>query len=64
MSKVSTELEKLVKQWLNWDPNEQTRKEIQDLYNNGNENELKKRLGNRMTFGTAGMILFMMLIYI
>jgi glycosyltransferase A (GT-A) superfamily protein (DUF2064 family) len=62
MSKVSAELEKLVRQWLEWDPNEQTRKEIQDLYNSGNENELKKRLGTRMAFGTAGTIIFMMIV--
>jgi phosphomannomutase len=55
MSKVSKEVENLVRKWVEWDPNEQTRKEIQDLFNNGNENELKKRLGSRMTFGTAGL---------
>ncbi|KAK7464022.1 hypothetical protein BaRGS_00037986 [Batillaria attramentaria] len=50
-------LQGLVQQWLNWDKNEKTKKEIadlaQDLEKNGKE--LEKRLLQRMEFGTAGL---------
>lgn len=54
MEKLSAEVQKLVAQWLKWDPNPETKKEIQDLVDKSDEAELKKRLVNRISFGTAG----------
>lgn len=51
MTTIST----LVDQWLAWDRNEETRKEIQDLRDAKNEAKLQTLLGVRMAFGTAGL---------
>lgn len=48
-------LDELVRKWLSWDKNENTRKEITDLARQKNVKELQKRLGERMEFGTAGL---------
>jgi phosphomannomutase len=55
MDKLSAEVQKLAAQWLKWDPNPDTKKEIQDLVDKSDEAELKKRLVNRISFGTAGL---------
>eukprot|EP00761_Pharyngomonas_kirbyi_P013416 gb/GECH01013445.1/.p1 GENE.gb/GECH01013445.1/~~gb/GECH01013445.1/.p1 ORF type:complete len:596 (+),score=192.16 gb/GECH01013445.1/:1-1788(+) len=46
---------KLADQWLATDFNEATRKEIQDLLDQENQDELEKRLCKRISFGTAGL---------
>jgi hypothetical protein len=61
MDKLSAEVQKLAAQWLKWDPNPDTKKEIQDLVDKSDEAELKKRLVNRISFGTAGNFLSFML---
>lgn len=45
----------LVDEWLSLDRDEVTRKEIQDLFDKGEYEELYSRLKSRMTFGTAGL---------
>jgi len=45
----------LVQQWLEWDVNPATRKEIQALVAAGNKKELAARMLPRITFGTAGL---------
>lgn len=45
----------LVDQWLKWDQNPKTRQEIESLVAQGNAKELQKRLGSRISFGTAGL---------
>jgi hypothetical protein len=37
-------LESLVQDWLRLDQNEKTKKEIQDLWDTGNKDELEKRM--------------------
>ena len=44
----------LAAQWLEWDANPSTRKEIQDLVDKGDIAQLTTRLGSRIAFGTAG----------
>ncbi|TRM59430.1 hypothetical protein BD626DRAFT_408902 [Schizophyllum amplum] len=48
-------LEVLVKQWLNIDRNEATRKEIEQLWASKDIAQLEARLGSRIEFGTAGL---------
>eukprot|EP01114_Cavostelium_apophysatum_P020958 TRINITY_DN7176_c0_g1_i1.p1 TRINITY_DN7176_c0_g1~~TRINITY_DN7176_c0_g1_i1.p1 ORF type:complete len:607 (-),score=197.81 TRINITY_DN7176_c0_g1_i1:64-1842(-) len=55
MASLSTEVRNLVDQWMKWDKNPKTRKEIEDLVASSNEKELQKRLGERIAFGTAGL---------
>ena len=45
----------LVQQWLDWDENPQTRKEIEQLCQDENWKELDKRLRAPIEFGTAGL---------
>ncbi|KAG1443684.1 hypothetical protein G6F56_010583 [Rhizopus delemar] len=52
---MSKSIEELVKDWLSLDTNEETRKEIIQLYEANNEQELTKRLATRIEFGTAGL---------
>ncbi|KAF7657602.1 hypothetical protein LDENG_00024760 [Lucifuga dentata] len=49
------QLDKAVHQWLTWDQNGQTRSQVEALLAAGNVDELKTRLGSRMSFGTAGL---------
>eukprot|EP01027_Heterolobosea_sp_BB2_P023895 GEZU01035940.1.p1 GENE.GEZU01035940.1~~GEZU01035940.1.p1 ORF type:complete len:237 (-),score=74.13 GEZU01035940.1:14-724(-) len=55
MPALSEEIQKLSGEWLALDRNEKTRQEIQKLVDENNEAELKKILGKRMAFGTAGL---------
>ena len=55
MSSISSEIQALVDKWLEWDFNSDTKAEIEQLVRENNEGELKKRLGKRIAFGTAGM---------
>ncbi|RPD65833.1 phosphoglucomutase first 3 domain-containing protein [Lentinus tigrinus ALCF2SS1-6] len=48
-------LKELVDQWLRLDPNEETRREIEQLIAEGNDAELQKRMSPRIEFGTAGL---------
>lgn len=50
-------LKALAEQWLAWDVNEETRKEISTLLENGEWIKLNKALGTRIAFGTAGICL-------
>lgn len=49
------QLDKAVHQWMMWDKNPQTRAQVEALLQNGNVEELKKKLCSRMAFGTAGL---------
>ncbi|KAH9969618.1 hypothetical protein BC827DRAFT_1257499 [Russula dissimulans] len=55
MSSETKELVDLVHEWLRIDRNPRTQKEITDLWAAGQTVELKKRLGSRIEFGTAGL---------
>ncbi|KAG0705326.1 hypothetical protein DFH29DRAFT_292388 [Suillus ampliporus] len=48
-------LEDLVKEWLRLDPNESTRKDVEQLWNNNAIDELERRMRTRIEFGTAGL---------
>ncbi|OAX79660.1 hypothetical protein ACJ72_06018 [Emergomyces africanus] len=48
-------LSDLVKQWLEWDHDSETRAEISRLRDEKNETELERRLRKRIQFGTAGL---------
>ncbi|KAJ3353352.1 Phosphoglucomutase-2 [Allomyces javanicus] len=52
---VSDEIQQLAKEWLRLDRNPATRQEITDLLASGDEADLRKRLGSRIEFGTAGL---------
>ncbi|KAH7877806.1 uncharacterized protein C8R40DRAFT_1159300 [Lentinula edodes] len=51
----STSLKELVDAWLQLDQNEVTRSEIQNLWEQGDTNELERRMRPRIEFGTAGL---------
>jgi phosphoglucomutase len=52
---VSPEIKELAKEWLAIDRDEESRDEIYKLLVQGNEDELRKRLTPRISFGTAGL---------
>lgn len=52
---ISAEITALVEQWLKWDRNAATRAEIEGLVAKSDETTLKRLLGSRMEFGTAGL---------
>ncbi len=56
---IDVELQNAINEWLEFDPNPATRAEIEQLVTNSNVSELKKRLGQRITFGTAGIKFFL-----
>jgi phosphomannomutase len=43
------------REWVAWDPNPQTRAEIQALIDQRDEQQLSKLLAQRLKFGTAGL---------
>lgn len=43
------------REWVNWDPNPQTRSEIQALIDQDAQAELTELLSQRLKFGTAGL---------
>ncbi|KAM4628432.1 glucose 1,6-bisphosphate synthase [Polymixia lowei] len=49
------QLDKAVYQWLSWDKNPRTRAQVEVLVEEGREEELRRRLCSRMSFGTAGL---------
>jgi len=51
----SEELDEKIKEWLQWDKNEETRGEIKSLCLAGDVAKLKKFLLSRLKFGTAGL---------
>ncbi|XP_055336098.1 phosphopentomutase-like [Paramacrobiotus metropolitanus] len=51
----SPELDRKVEEWLAWDQNAATRKEITALVEAKRFDELEGRLGQRLAFGTAGL---------
>ncbi|WPH00074.1 phosphoglucomutase-2 [Acrodontium crateriforme] len=48
-------IREIANQWIKQDQDEVTRKEIQDLVQANDEDELEKRLRKRIAFGTAGL---------
>lgn len=48
-------LTELAKQYIEWDPNPETRAQVQQLLDSQSENELQKLLMKRVQFGTAGL---------
>ncbi|KAI0646776.1 phosphoglucomutase first 3 domain-containing protein [Trametes meyenii] len=52
---MNAALKDLIDQWLQLDPNEETRSEIQDLVKDENIAELERRMSPRIEFGTAGL---------
>ncbi|XP_055957447.1 phosphopentomutase [Patella vulgata] len=48
-------LDAKIQEWLEWDRNDRTRNEIQQLVDSKNVTELHTRLMSRIEFGTAGM---------
>ncbi|KAL7413282.1 phosphoglucomutase 1 [Mrakia frigida] len=55
MSPIPPSLQEALDEWLEYDQNESTRKEIVELRDAQDWNELTKRLGSRIEFGTAGL---------
>uniref|UniRef100_A0A915KI78 Phosphoglucomutase n=1 Tax=Romanomermis culicivorax TaxID=13658 RepID=A0A915KI78_ROMCU len=55
LESFSQELFHLTKNWLDWDKNEETRKEILDLVENEKFDKLSSCMFGRLSFGTAGM---------
>ncbi|KAJ3221192.1 Phosphoglucomutase-2 [Clydaea vesicula] len=53
--KMNSEILKLVNEYLQLDKNTTTRKEIEQLAKENNEEKLKLLLGSRLEFGTAGL---------
>ncbi|EGG18327.1 phosphoglucomutase [Cavenderia fasciculata] len=51
-----TDINQLAQNWLKWDRNPKTHKEIEQLVEAKDENELRARLENRIAFGTAGIV--------
>ncbi|CAI6335112.1 unnamed protein product [Periconia digitata] len=52
---AAVDVKQLAEEWLRLDKDEATRDEIYRLLNQGNHDELGKRLRNRIAFGTAGL---------
>lgn len=50
-------LQELIQLWMKWDQNESSRQEIQALVDKKDWEELQRRLGTRLEFGTAGEII-------
>jgi phosphoglucomutase len=48
-------IQDLAKEWLRLDQDEETREEVEYLLTHNNNDELEKRLRNRIAFGTAGL---------
>ncbi|KAI6661963.1 Phosphoglucomutase-2-like [Oopsacas minuta] len=49
------EFQARVEEWLRYDRNKVTRKEVTEIWEEGNSVELRNRFGKRMSFGTAGL---------
>lgn len=45
----------LAEEYIRWDPNEETRQQVQDLLTQGKNEELQKLMTKRIQFGTAGL---------
>ncbi|KAL3880512.1 hypothetical protein ACJMK2_032746 [Sinanodonta woodiana] len=52
---VDSEIDSKLKQWLDWDKNEESRNELLQLVENKQVEELQLRLFSRIEFGTAGL---------
>lgn len=52
---MDRELQRAIDQWLEWDQNDETKSEIQQLVADKNVDRLKQLLLHRMEFGTAGL---------
>ncbi|KAK3576083.1 hypothetical protein CHS0354_014087 [Potamilus streckersoni] len=55
MALTGTEVDSKLKQWLDWDKNEESRNELLQLVENKHVEELRLRLLSCMEFGTAGL---------
>jgi phosphomannomutase len=51
---MDAELKRAVDEWLEYDPDPVTSEEVRSLLQAGNVAELKKRFAARISFGTAG----------
>ncbi|XP_062241799.1 glucose 1,6-bisphosphate synthase [Platichthys flesus] len=49
------QLDKAVHRWLTWDKNQWTRAQVESLVATAQLDDLRTRLGSRMSFGTAGL---------
>ncbi len=52
---MDAKIEKLVKEWMSEDYDEETRQEIKELYEKNDEKELYERFYTTLTFGTGGL---------
>lgn len=55
MSGADADVTAKVNEWLLWDKNEVTRKQIEQLHKSGDHDRLRKLLVDRLEFGTAGL---------
>lgn len=56
LSSISNpDLDKKIEEWLKWDKNEKTLKEVQTMVNNRDYKKLSNLFLNRLEFGTAGL---------
>ena len=51
----SSDLDSVIDQWLRWDPDPATRKEVEEMRAAGATEALKSRFKDRIKFGTAGL---------
>ncbi|KAK6636317.1 hypothetical protein RUM43_009976 [Polyplax serrata] len=54
-STSNPDLDKKIEEWLKWDKNEKTLKEVQTMVNNRDYKKLSNLFLNRLEFGTAGL---------
>jgi phosphomannomutase len=52
---MTTTIEQRARQWLEWDPNEETRSVVSEMLKNSENVKLEKAFGSRVEFGTAGL---------
>ena len=51
----SSQFQEAAQQWVRWDPNSETRSEIEELLQSGDAEALEKKFSQRIEFGTAGL---------
>ncbi|CAK5102987.1 unnamed protein product [Meloidogyne enterolobii] len=60
---MDEELQKLINNWLEWDKNENTRRQIQKLVDSNNLAELEALMIGKLSFGTAGFFKFFWIVF-
>ena len=53
--RIFTSMEDIAKDYLTWDPNPDTKAQIEQLLKNNETSKLQSLLGSRLQFGTAGL---------